>query len=33
MREHDISTGKARPIDRVVDVWRCPACNREMPRG
>jgi hypothetical protein len=33
MRDHDISSGKAVPIDRIVDVWRCPACNREMPRG
>jgi hypothetical protein len=32
MRDHDISTGRAIPRDRLVPTWRCPACNRETPR-
>lgn len=32
MRTHDISSGRAIPVDRTVDVWRCPACGRELPR-
>jgi hypothetical protein len=33
MRTHGLEAGKAIPHDKVVDVWRCPACGREMPRA
>lgn len=33
MRTHDIASGRAIPRDRVVEVWRCPVCGREQPRG
>jgi hypothetical protein len=32
MLSHDISSGQAVPREKVVDVWRCPRCSREMPR-
>jgi len=32
MRSHDITSGQAVPMDKVVDTWRCPSCGREMPR-
>ena len=32
MRMHQIQGGQAIPQDRVVAVWRCPSCGREMPR-
>jgi predicted RNA-binding Zn-ribbon protein involved in translation (DUF1610 family) len=32
MRSHDITSGQAVPLDKVVDTWRCPSCGREMPR-
>ncbi len=33
MRTHDITSGQAVPMDKVVETWRCPACGRETPRG
>jgi predicted RNA-binding Zn-ribbon protein involved in translation (DUF1610 family) len=33
MRVHNIRSGRAIPEDKTVDVWRCPACGREQPRG
>jgi len=33
MRSHGLQGGRAIPEDKVVDVWRCPACGREAPRG
>ncbi len=32
MRSHGLEGGKAVPEDKTVDVWRCPACGRELPR-
>ncbi|HEX2503352.1 MAG TPA: hypothetical protein VHK00_05375 [Miltoncostaeaceae bacterium] len=32
MRSHGLQGGKAVPRDKTVDVWRCPACGRELPR-
>jgi predicted RNA-binding Zn-ribbon protein involved in translation (DUF1610 family) len=32
MLAHDISSGQAVPVERTVDVWRCPMCGRELPR-
>jgi predicted RNA-binding Zn-ribbon protein involved in translation (DUF1610 family) len=32
MLTHDISTGRAIPVEQTFDVWRCPACGRELPR-
>ena len=32
MLTHDISTGHAVPVEQTFDVWRCPACGRELPR-
>ena len=32
MLAHDISSGHAVPVERTVDVWRCPMCGRELPR-
>lgn len=33
MRTHGIQSGRAVPADRVIAVWRCPACGREAPRA
>ena len=33
MRSHGLQGGKAIPEDKTVDVWRCPACGRELPRS
>ncbi|MGD9694476.1 MAG: hypothetical protein AB7V42_02315 [Thermoleophilia bacterium] len=32
-RAHGTVRGRAVPRDTAVNVWRCPACAREMPRG
>jgi hypothetical protein len=32
MRSHQIHGTQAVPQDKIVDVWRCPRCGREMPR-
>jgi hypothetical protein len=32
MLTHDISSGRAVPVEQTFDVWRCPACGRELPR-
>jgi hypothetical protein len=33
MRTYDmVRGGPAVPIDKTVEVWRCPACGRELPR-
>ena len=33
MRSHGLQAGKAIPHDKTFDVWRCPACGRELPRS
>jgi predicted RNA-binding Zn-ribbon protein involved in translation (DUF1610 family) len=33
MRSHGLQAGKAIPEDKTVNVWRCPACGRELPRS
>ena len=33
MRSHGLQAGKAIPDDKTVNVWRCPACGRELPRS
>lgn len=32
MRMHQLRAG-AIPENKTVDVWRCPSCGREAPRG
>jgi hypothetical protein len=31
MKMHQLRAGDV-PMNRTVDVWRCPSCGREMPR-
>jgi hypothetical protein len=33
MRSHGLEGGQAIPHDKTVNVWRCPACGRELPRS
>lgn len=33
MRVHNLEGARAVPEQKVVDVWRCPACGAETPRG
>jgi predicted RNA-binding Zn-ribbon protein involved in translation (DUF1610 family) len=32
MRVHNLEGAKAIPLQKTVEVWRCPSCAKEMPR-